>query len=112
MRCGVLGGVLVAQEEDLPGELLAHLAGQVGRAEAAVEAGHVGVGLLEAGVLAAGEREVAHHVQAVAAAGRPARHDADDHLRHEADEPLHLEDVEPAGAGRVDGLGRGRLGVR
>ena len=50
---GVVGGVLVAEEEDLAGELLADLAGEVGRAEAAVEAGHVGVGLLEAGVLAA-----------------------------------------------------------
>jgi hypothetical protein len=48
---GVLGGVLVAEEEDLAGELLADLAGQVGGAEPAVEAGHVGVGLLEAGVL-------------------------------------------------------------
>ena len=50
---GVVGGVLVAEEEDLAGELLADLPGEVGRAEAAVEAGHVGVGLLEAGVLRA-----------------------------------------------------------
>src|SRR5829696_9601204 len=33
---GVLGGVGVAEEEDLTGELLAHLAGQVRRAEPAV----------------------------------------------------------------------------
>ena len=52
IRCGVLGRVLVAEEEDLPGELLADLAGEVRRAEAAVEAGDVGVGLLEPGVLA------------------------------------------------------------
>ena len=47
----VVGGVLAAEEEDLPGELLADLAGEVGRPEAAVEAGHGGVGLLEPGVL-------------------------------------------------------------
>jgi hypothetical protein len=48
----VVGGVLAAEEEDLAGELLADLAGEVGAAEAAVEAGDVGIGLLEAGVLA------------------------------------------------------------
>ena len=34
----VLGGVLLAEEEDLAGELLADLAGEVRRPEAAVEA--------------------------------------------------------------------------
>jgi hypothetical protein len=67
---GVLGAVGVAEEEDLPGELLPDLAGEVGRPEAAVEAGDVGVGLAEPGVLAAGDRQVADDVQAVAAAGR------------------------------------------
>ena len=105
------GGVLVAEEEDLAGELLADLAGEVGGAEAAVEAGHVGVGLLEAGVLRRGQREVAHHVEAVAAAGGPAGHDADHHLGHEADEPLHLEDVEAAGLAGVDRVGGVALGV-
>ena len=97
----VVGGVLATEEEDLAGELLAHLAGQVRAAEAAVEAGHVGVGLLELAVLGAGQREVGHHVQAVAAAGRPAGDHADDHLGHEADEALHLEDVQAAGAARL-----------
>ena len=48
----VLGGVLVAEEEDLAGELLADLAGEVRRAEAAVERPDVRVGLLEPAVLA------------------------------------------------------------
>ena len=50
-------------------------------------------------------------MQAVAAARRPARHDADDDLRHEPDQALHLEDVQPAGARRVDRLRRVALGV-
>src|SRR3954464_2973148 len=39
---GVLGGVLLAEEEDLPGELLAHLAGEGGRTEPAGEAADAG----------------------------------------------------------------------
>src|SRR4051794_15849812 len=93
---GVLGGVLLAEEEDLAGELLTDLAGQIGRAEAAVEAAHVGVGLLEPGVLGAGQRQVGDDVQAVPPSGGPARDDADDHLGHEPDQPLHLQDVQPA----------------
>ena len=69
----LLGGVPAPQEEDLPGELLAHLAGQVRRPEATVEAAHVGIGLLEDGVLGAGQGQVADHVQAVPAARGPAR---------------------------------------
>src|SRR3712207_3377608 len=67
----VLGGVLVAEEEDLAGVLLPHLAGEVGRPETAVEAADVGVGLLEPRVLGAGQREVRDDVQAVPAAGGP-----------------------------------------
>ena len=107
----LLGGVGAAQEEDLAGELLADLPGQVRAAVAAVEAADVGVGLLEPGVLAAGQGEVADHVQAVPAAGRPAVDQADDHLGHEPDQPLHLEDVQPAGAGGVDGVGGLAAGV-
>ena len=107
-RLGVVG---VAEEEDLPGELLADLAGQVGRAESAVEAGDVGVGLLEPRVLAAGQGQVADDVQAVPAARRPAGHHADDDLGHEPDEPLHLEDVQPSAARRVDGLAGLPFGV-
>jgi endonuclease/exonuclease/phosphatase family metal-dependent hydrolase len=71
------------------------LAGEVGRAEAAVEAADVGVGLLERGVLGAGQGEVGDDVQAVPAAGRPPGDDADDHLGHEADQPLRLQHVQP-----------------
>src|SRR4029079_19372290 len=98
-------------EEDLAGELLPDLAGQGGRAEAAVEAADVGVGLLAPGVLGAGQGEVADDVQAVPAAGRPAGDDADDDLGHEADQPLRLQDAQPAELGLVD-RGRGlALGV-
>ena len=72
----VVGGVVAAEEEDLPGELLADHLREVGAAVAAVEAADVGVGLLEARVLAAGERQVADDVQAVPAAGGPAGDDA------------------------------------
>ena len=51
-------------EEDLAGELLADLPGQVRAAVAAVEAADVGVGLLEPGVLAAGQGQVASRVPA------------------------------------------------
>src|SRR5690606_9276095 len=86
-------------EEHLARELLAHLAGEVSAAVARVEGADVGVGLLEAPVLAAGDREVAHDARRVATARRPAGHEGDDDLRHEADEALHLEDVEAADAG-------------
>src|SRR5439155_8047843 len=92
------------EEEDLARELLPDLASEVGGAEAAVEARHVEVGLLETRMLAARDREIAHDVQAVAAARRPARDDADDHLRHEPDQTLHLQDVEPACARGIDRL--------
>ena len=59
IRCASSARVVAAEEEDLAGPLLADLAGQVGRAEAAVEARDVGVGLLEDRVLGAGERQVA-----------------------------------------------------
>ncbi len=106
-----LGVVDLAQEEDLPGELLPDLPGQVGRAEPAVEAAHVRVGLLEPGVLAAGQGEVADDVQAVPPARGPAGHHGDDHLGHEPDQPVHLHDVQAPGPGRVDGLGRLAVGV-
>src|SRR5207248_7223363 len=78
-----------------------------------VEAAHVGVGLLEPGMLAAGEGEVADDVQAVPTARSPAGHDADDDLWHEPDQPVHLHDVQAAAACRVNSLGRraGRIPV-
>src|SRR5680860_624571 len=45
-----IGGVLVAEEEDLACELLADLSSEVRRPEAAVERADIGIGLLEAGV--------------------------------------------------------------
>jgi hypothetical protein len=111
----VLRGVGLAEEEDLAGELLTHLAGEVGGAEPAVEAGHVRVGLLEARVLGRGDRQVRHDVQRVAAACRPPWHHADDDLGHEPDEPLALEDVqasEPGLVDRLDGLPLPRTGSR
>src|ERR1700693_2118556 len=101
----LLGGVGPAEEEDLSCELLAALLAQICAAVAAVEAAAARVGLLEAGVLAAGQREVAHHVQAVPAAGGPAADKADHHLRHEPDQPLHLQDVQPPGARRIHRVG-------
>ena len=98
----VLGGVGLAEEEDLAGELLPDLPGQVRRPEAAVERADVGIGLLEASVLCAGQGEVADHVQAVTTAGGPAVDERDHDLRHEPDQPLHLEDVQPPERGRID----------
>ena len=95
----LVGGVGLAEEEDLPGELLPDLPGEVRRAEAAVEGAHVGVGLLEPRVLGAGQRQVAHDVEGVPAAGCPPVDEADDDLRHEADQPLALQDVQAAESG-------------
>ncbi len=53
-------------------------------------------------MLLAGEGQVAHDVQAVPAADRPARDHRDDDLGHVADEALHLEDVQAAEATRID----------
>ncbi len=94
--------VVAPEEEHLAGPFLADLAGQVGRAVAGVVGGHVGVGLLEDGVLLRGEGHVADDVEAVAAADRPAGDHADHDLGHEADEALHLEDVKTSHPARVD----------
>ena len=89
----VFSGVAAAEEEDLTGEFLADLLGQVRRPVAAVEGADIGVGLLEAGFLARCDGHVAHDVEGVPAAGRPPVHYSDDHLRHRADETLDLQDV-------------------
>ena len=104
-RDHVVGAVFIAEEEDLTGKFLADLAGEVGRTEATVEAGDIGVGLLELGVLGARQCEVGHDMQRVPAASSPARNHADDDLGHEADQPLHFEDVEASGAARHDCVG-------
>jgi hypothetical protein len=65
----LFGGVRPAEEEDLAGELLPDLLGQIRAAITAVEAADVGVGLLEPRVLSAGQRQITGHVQAVATAG-------------------------------------------
>src|SRR4029079_6776826 len=70
----VVGGVLLAEEEDLAGELLTDLPREVRRGAAPVERADVGVGLLEARLLAARDRQVADDVQRVATSGSPAGH--------------------------------------
>ena len=50
-------------------------------------------------------------MQAVPAAGGPARHDADDDLGHEPDQPVHLHNVQAAAASGVNRLGRLTGGV-
>ncbi len=107
----LLGVVRPTEEEDLARALLPDLPGEERRAVAAVEARHVGVGLLEPGVLGRREGQVAHDVQAVPAAGGPAGHDRDHHLGHEPDQPLTLQDVQPAQLRPVHGCGR-RAGWR
>ncbi len=69
---GLGRGVGPAQEEDLSGELLAHLSGQVGAAESAVETRDVGVGLFEAGVFGAGDRQVTDHVERMTRRRQPS----------------------------------------
>src|SRR5665647_1870011 len=108
---GVVGGVLPGEEEDLPRPLLAHLPGEQRGAVAAVEGADVGVGLLEAAVLAAGDGQVGDHVQRVPATRGPAVDDRDDHLGHGADQPLHLQDVQPPRAGGVDRVRGVPLGI-
>ena len=73
--------------------------------------GHVGIGLLEASVFATRQGEIGDHGQAVSAASRPSRDDADDDFGHEANESLHFEDVETTALAGVDGLGGLALGV-
>ena len=63
-------------------------------------------------MLDGGQGQVAHDVEAVTAAGRPARHGGDDDLGHGADEALNLQDVETAGPGGIEaGLGGGHIGL-
>src|ERR671915_516530 len=98
--------VLAAQEPDLLGLLLADLGGEQGGAVAAVEAPDLGAGLPEAGVVG-GDREVAHHVQDVAAADRVARHHGDDRLRSAAHLDVqvgHVEAPDPGAARHVAGV--------
>ena len=108
---GLLGGVVPAQEEDLPGALLPDHAGQVRAPVAAIEAGYVGVRLFEDGVLATGEGHVADHVETVSTADGPTGHDRDDHLGHEPDEALYFQDVQATEPPRIDRLLGLPLGV-
>ena len=84
-RMHVLGGVGAAQEEDLPGELLADHLGEIGAAVTAVEGSHVSIGLLEPRMISGGERQIADHVERMAPARGPAGDDGDDDLGHETD---------------------------
>jgi len=110
-RLGLVGAVVVSQEEDLPGPLLADHPRQVGRSKASVEAGDVGVGLLEQAVLRAGDGEVAHHMERVAAADRPTGNHRKHDLGHEPDQPLALQNVEPPQLGPIDTMGGLVLGI-
>lgn len=102
---GLLGVVFPTDEEDLPGEFLPDLACEQCRSVTAVERGDVGVGLLEDGVLAGGDGEIADNMERMAPSGRPARNDRNDRFRHEPDEALDLKDVEPAKSGWVHPVG-------
>jgi hypothetical protein len=62
-------------------------------------------------MLGARQRQVAHHVQAVAAARCPSGYDGDHDFGHEPDEPLALQDVQAAEPRGVDTLGRVAGGV-
>src|SRR5687767_12795973 len=97
----LFGAVVLAQEEDLSRALLAYLSRQQRRAITAVEAGHVGIGLLEDGVLTTGDRQIAHDVQAVTAADGPTWDGCDHDLGREANQPLHLQDMQSAEPRRV-----------
>ena len=90
-----LGGVILAAEiPQLARLFLADDAREVARAEAAVKTADLGAGLAENRVVR-GNRQVANHLQHMAAADGVARHQRDDHLRHRADEPLQIQHVEP-----------------
>ncbi len=101
----VFSGIFITKKKDLACEFLADLTREVSAAEAAVEACDVCVGLFELGVLTRRDREVTHHMQAVAAACGPAGDDADDDLAHETNQALHFENVEASGLGSVDSVG-------
>ena len=92
--CGV---VLTAQEPDLARLLLADRSREQPGAEAAVERPDARTGLTEARVVGR-DREVAHHVQHVAAADRVPRDHRDHRLREPADLDLEVEHVEAADA--------------
>ena len=92
--------VLAAQEPYLAGFLLPHDAGQVGGAEAGVETAHLGACLTEDGVLA-GDGEVAHQVQHVAAADGVAVHHGYHGLGQTAYLHLHVEHAQTGHAGIV-----------
>ena len=103
--------VFTAQEENLACKFLADLASEICRAEAAIEAGNVGVGLFELRMFGTCKREIAHNVQAVAAASRPARNNTDHDFRHEPNQSLYLKDVKSAASRRVNRVGSFAVGV-
>lgn len=94
--------IVTSQKEDLSGSLLADLPGEQRRPIATVEAGDIGVGLFEDGMLCGCQREVAHNVQRVSSPYSPPGYHCDDDLGHEANQTLYLEDVEPPESSRVD----------
>ena len=107
----LLCAVFTAQEENLACKLLADLAGEICRAEAAIEAGDVGVGLLELRMLCTRKREIAHNMETVTAASSPPRNNTDHDFWHEANQSLYLKDVESTASRRVNRVGSFAVGV-
>ena len=102
----LFGAIVVPEEKDFSGPLLADLACQVGGAVTGVEAGHIGVGLFENGVFPGCQGEVADYVEAVPSTDRPAVDQRDDHLGHEADHPLDFQNVKaPCAVGVLVSIG-------
>ena len=99
----LLGAVLPAEEPDLLGPLLADLAGQDRRPEAAVEGPDPGAGLAEAGVVG-GDGEVAHDVEDVAPADGVAGHHGHDRLGQPPDLDVEVGDQEPTDAPLAHGV--------
>src|SRR4029077_8121355 len=89
--------VLVAQEPDLAGLLLADDASKEAGAVAPVERPDLRPGLTEPRVVG-GDREVTHDVEHVTATDRVAGDHRDDRLRRAPDLDLQVEDVQSADA--------------
>ncbi len=96
---GPLSVIGLAKEEDLPSDLLAHLPGQISRAEPGIKRTHISIGLLESRLLGRCDSQITNHMQRMPATSRPAIHQRDHHFWHEPDQPLHLQDVQPATLG-------------
>ena len=100
----LFGGVGAAEEEDFAGEFLADHLGQVGRSVTGVEGPDIGIGLLEPGVFARRQSQIADHMERVAPARSPAVDQANNRFGHGSDQALYLEDMKPAPFGLYSSL--------